>query len=82
MRSLASRLFVLWLLSLAASLVIGLLLVEFRAQSTAAQVGRAQATDGNACNLIRERYGFFVSGWPAADTAPTDPALPATSRPS
>ena len=75
MRSLASRLFVLWLLSLAASLVVGLLLVQFRAQSTAAQVGRAQATVGNACGLIRERYGFFASGWPAADSTPTDPTL-------
>lgn len=74
-RSLASRLFLLWLLSLAASLVVGLLLVQFRAQSTAAQVGRAQATVNNACNLVRERYNFFVSGWPAADPAADDPTL-------
>ena len=75
-RSLASRLFVLWLLSLAASLTVGLLLVQFRAQSTAAQVGRAQATAGNACNLIRERYGFFASGWPGpVGPAAADPAL-------
>ena len=63
MRSLGSRLFVLWLLSLAASVVVGVLLIQFRAQSTAAQVDRAQAVVGHACDDIRERYGFFAAGW-------------------
>ena len=32
-------------------------------QSTEAQVGRAEAIVARACDLIRDRYGFYASGW-------------------
>ncbi|HEY2035475.1 MAG TPA: HAMP domain-containing sensor histidine kinase [Steroidobacteraceae bacterium] len=32
-------------------------------QSTAAQVGRAQAVAARACDLIRDRYAFYAAGW-------------------
>ncbi len=74
MRSLGSRLFVLWLLSLAASVVVGLLLIQFRAQSTAAQVDRAQAVIERACDGIRERYSFFAAGWSGPNPGATPDA--------
>ena len=42
---------------------MGVLLVQMYQQSTAAQVGRAQAIAGRACDLIRDRYAFYAAGW-------------------
>jgi signal transduction histidine kinase len=63
MRSLTLRLFGLWLLSLVASVAVGILLVQLSRQSDQAQVSRAEAVIARACDLIRDRYGFYVSGW-------------------
>jgi signal transduction histidine kinase len=60
--SLRSRLLVLWALSLAASVAVGVLLVQFYRQSTAAQVQRAEAVVARACDMIRERYDSYVVG--------------------
>jgi hypothetical protein len=62
-RSLKIRLFGLWGLSLAASVSVGILLVQLYRQSTEAQVSRAEAVIARACDLIRDRYGFYASGW-------------------
>jgi signal transduction histidine kinase len=62
-RSLRSRLLVLWLLSLLACAAVGVLLVQLYGQSTTAQTGRAEAEVARACDLIRDRYGFYVTGW-------------------
>jgi signal transduction histidine kinase len=63
MRSLRSRLFLLWLLSLAASLAVGSLLVGLYRQSSLAQFARADAAASQACDAINDRYGFYAAGW-------------------
>jgi signal transduction histidine kinase len=52
-----------WVLSLVACAAVGLLLVQLYRQSTAAQVGRAEAVVAHACDLIRDRYQFYTAGW-------------------
>ena len=68
MHSLKTRLLGLWALSLLASVAVGIPLIQLYRSSTQAQVGRAEAAIARACNLIRDRYGFYASGWydPAA----------------
>ncbi len=73
MRSLRSRLILLWALCLLACAAAGALLVDISAQSTAAQVDRAEAVTARACGLISDRYAFYVTGW-------TSPVPPLTSR--
>jgi hypothetical protein len=63
LRSLKIRMFGLWGLSLAASVSVGILLVQLYRLSTEAQVSRAEAVIARACDLIRDRYGFYASGW-------------------
>ncbi len=63
MRSLRSRLWLLWGLALAASLGVAFLLVQLYQTTTIAQVGRAEAVVTRACDAIRDRYGFYVAGW-------------------
>ncbi|MFL5253755.1 MAG: sensor histidine kinase [Rhodopila sp.] len=74
-RSLRLRLFALWLLSLAASIAVSLLLLQLYELTATAQVARAEAVVARSCDLIRDRYGFFVAGWstPVPDLA--DPQL-------
>ena len=74
MRSLRSRLALLWALSLAAAVAVGLLLAALTRQSAAAQAGRAEAVAARACELVAERWGFYAAGWagpapPAGDAA-------------
>jgi len=57
-RSLRTRLLGLWILSLAACVAVGVLLVRLSEQTTAAQVARGEAIVARACDLIRDRYGF------------------------
>lgn len=81
MRSLRSRLLVLWLLSLLACAAVGLLLMQLYEQSTSAQTGQAEAVVARACDLIRDRYGFYVTRWrgpaaPAGEAAPPGDAMP------
>ena len=75
MRSLKARLVGLWCLSLLSGLVLAVLLVGLYRQSSEAQVGRSQAVLARACDLIRDRYGFYVAGWGGPDDAAADPAL-------
>jgi hypothetical protein len=68
-RSLRSRLALLWVLSLAASLAVGGLLVSLYRQSEAAQAGRAEAVAARTCELLAERWSFYAAGWagPSSD---------------
>jgi signal transduction histidine kinase len=72
MRSLRSRLWVLWGLTFAASLAVGLLLFQLYRASTLAQLGQAEAVAQRACDQIRESYAFYVAGWDGADASPAD----------
>ncbi|MGA2128151.1 MAG: HAMP domain-containing sensor histidine kinase [Xanthobacteraceae bacterium] len=63
MHSLRTRLLGLWVLSLAACVAVGVLLVRLSEQTTAAQVARAEAVVARACDLIRDRYAFYAAGW-------------------
>jgi len=54
---------VLWAFSLAACVAAGVLLVRISGQSTTAQVQRGEAVVARACDLIRERYAFYVTSW-------------------
>jgi len=54
---------VLWAFSLAACVAAGGLLVQTSSVSTVAQVQRGEAVVARACDLIRERYAFYVTGW-------------------
>ena len=63
MRSLRSRLAVLWVLALATCVAVGALLVQFYTQSASAQVQRAEAVLARSCDMIRDRYNFYVTGW-------------------
>ena len=63
MRSLRSRLLVVWLLSLAASVAVGLILVGLYRQSTGAQIDRAADAVAEACDAIGDRFAFYAAGW-------------------
>lgn len=69
MRSLKVRLFALWALSLLASMAVALLLFQLSRQSSAARVDRAEAVIARACDLIRDRFGFYAAGWTGPATA-------------
>ncbi|MGI4978200.1 MAG: sensor histidine kinase [Janthinobacterium lividum] len=64
MRSLASRLLALWAMSLLACAAVAFLLLRLHDQSATARVQRAEAVVAAACGLIRDRYSFYVAGWP------------------
>lgn len=74
MRSLKVRLFTLWSLSLLASLAVAVLLFQLTRQSSAAKVERAEAVIARACDLVRERFGFYAAGW-TGSVALTDDRL-------
>lgn len=63
MRSLASRLAALWVMSLIACVAVGLLLLQLYEQSNTAQLQRSEAVAVASCSRIRDRYQFYVSGW-------------------
>ena len=77
MRSLRSRLFVLWILSLAASIAVGVLLMGLYRQSSSAQLDRAGEAVAEACEQIGQRYAYYAEGWagPAEDKADSDAAF-------
>lgn len=70
MRSLRSRLLVVWLLSLAAAVAVGLILVGLYRQSTGAQLDRATAAVAEACEAIGDRFAFYAAGWAGPVPAP------------
>src|SRR5689334_8328905 len=73
--SLHTRLLVLWTLSLAASVAVAVLLVQLYQESSTAQVQRAEAIVARACDMIRDRYAFDVSGGTAADASDSNVAF-------
>ena len=73
--SLRSRLIVLWVMSLVACIAVSVLLIQLYRQSTAAQVGRAEAVVAHACDLIRDRYRFYMAGWQGSAPSLDDAAL-------
>ncbi len=75
MTSLRARLFVVWLLSLAASCAVGLLLVQLYRQSTSAQTARADAALAQACDRIADRYAYYTAGWTPGAQATQDAGL-------
>ncbi|MBN9511398.1 MAG: HAMP domain-containing histidine kinase [Alphaproteobacteria bacterium] len=75
MFSLRARLFVVWLLSLAAACAVGWLLFQLYRQSTSAQLARAEAAVARGCERIADRYAFYVTGWAGPVQASADPAL-------
>ncbi len=75
MHSLKTRLLGLWGLSLGACIAVGFLLLQLYQQSTEAQVGRAEAVVARACDLIRDRYGFYAAGWSGPDPGQLDSSL-------
>ena len=74
-RSLRSRLFVLWLLSLAASLAVGVLLVGLYRQSATVRLSGAEQTVAEACDAIAERYGYYAAGWAGPPSGQPDAAF-------
>ncbi len=74
-RSLRSRLLLLWALSLAACVVVSVLLVQLSAQSAAAQVGQAEAVVARACSLVGDRYAFYATDWRGQPPPLSDPVL-------
>ena len=75
LHSLRNRLFGLWGLSLLACVAVGVLLLQLYQQSAAAQIGRAEAVVARACDLIRDRYGFYAAGWSGPGAGETDARL-------
>ena len=75
LHSLRTRLFGVWGLSLAACVAVAFLLFQLYQQSTEAQVARAEAVVARACDLIRDRYGFYTIGWSGPQPGQTDARL-------
>ncbi|MBW4023858.1 MAG: HAMP domain-containing histidine kinase [Proteobacteria bacterium] len=72
MHSLRSRLWVLWALTFAASIAVGLLLVQLYRASTSAELGQAEAVAQRACGLIGDSYAFYVAGWNGTGASPDE----------
>lgn len=62
-------------MSLFACIAVSVLLIQLYRQSTAAQVGRAEAIVAHACDLIRDRYQFYTAGWHGPAPSLSDDAL-------
>ncbi len=71
-KSLRARLFGIWLLSLAASLAVGVLLVQLYGQSSTALVTAEQGALARACEVISDRYAYYVSDWAGPAPPPGD----------
>ncbi len=63
MRSLRARLFVVWLLSLAAACAVGWLLLQLYREGLTAQTARAAAGIAQACDRLADGYAFYATGW-------------------
>lgn len=51
------------MISIIACVGVGVMLVQLYRQSNEAKVGRAEAVLAHACELIRDRYRFYTTGW-------------------
>ncbi len=63
MTSLRTRLFGVWVLSLAASVVMAVLLVQLYQLSNASLVQRAEDELDRACDRMADRTTYYLSGW-------------------
>jgi signal transduction histidine kinase len=75
LRSLRARLFAVWILSLAASVFVAVLLVQLTRQSSDAERGRAEDALAHGCDMIAERYAYYVAGWSGPVPPSGDPEL-------
>lgn len=75
MTSLRARLFGVWVLSLAASVAVGLLLVQLYRQSSTVLVERGEAALAQACERIEDRYAYYAEGWAGPDPSADDASL-------
>ena len=75
MTSLRARLFGVWVLSLAASVAVGLLLAQLYHQSSAVLVERGEAALVQACERIEDRYAYYAEGWGGPDPSSDDAGL-------
>jgi signal transduction histidine kinase len=74
MRSLRTRLLVLWLMVATSAAATGFVLFEFYRQSANSQIMRAEDVVARSCRDIGERYAFVMAGWNGS-TADIDDAL-------
>jgi signal transduction histidine kinase len=74
-RSLRSRLFVVWVLSLAASAAVAVMLVQIWQGSASAQAARAEFALARACDLITDRWNFYTTDWADDLPVPTEPRV-------
>jgi hypothetical protein len=65
----------MWCLSLLACIALAFLLLSLFHQSTEARIGRAEAVVARACDLIRDRYQFYVAGWDGPEDGQLDGQL-------
>ncbi len=75
MTSLRARLFVVWLLPLAAAVAVGVLMLHLYRQSATARVARAEAAVAQGCERIADRYAFYATGWAGPTSGSADAAL-------
>ena len=75
MKSLRARLFVVWILSVAAAIAVGLLMLQLQGQSASALQARAATIAEQVCERIADRYDFYVADWTGpAGAASLDPS--------
>ena len=72
MTSLRARLFGVWVLSLAASVAVGLLLVQLYQLSNDSLVQRAEDELSRACDRISDRTLYYLAGWTGPVPEPDD----------
>lgn len=70
----------LWALSLAASLAVGLLLLQLYRVSSGAETGRAEIALRQGCEAIGDSYGYFAAGWAGPPADAPDGGLDAPLR--
>jgi signal transduction histidine kinase len=70
--SLRARLFGVWVLSLGASVVVGVLLIQLYQLSSTSLVQRAEDELARACDRIADRTSYYLAGWTGPVPAPDD----------
>eukprot|EP01037_Dinobryon_pediforme_P011493 gene11493-11589_t len=75
MTSLRARLFAVWALSLAASIAVGVLLLQLYQLSNASLVARAEDELARACDRIADRATYYLAGWTGPVPRPDDAAF-------
>ena len=78
MRSLRSRLFLVWALSLVASLAVGAMMVRLYSRSSSIELDRAEEVVSGACDDVRDSYRYYGTGWNGPAAAPTTRRFVAT----